>query len=61
MLIYILNMESFFFTNINIFIVGLIGIFLLIVVAIQIKNRKTTKFLHYLKQKFFNFKKKQGE
>ncbi|RCK75163.1 MAG: hypothetical protein IGBAC_1299 [Ignavibacteriae bacterium] len=51
-------MESFFFTNINIIFVGLIGLLLLIILAFQIKNRKLGRFLHYLREKFSKSKKK---
>lgn len=51
-------MESYFFTNINVFIGGLIVAILFLIVAFQIKNRMATKFLHYLKQKLLSFRKR---
>lgn len=51
-------MESYFFTNINVFVTGLIIAILLLVVAFQIKNRMASKFLHYLKQKLLSLRNK---
>lgn len=49
-------MESFSFTNINFIAIGIILGVAFIIIAIQIKNRFASKFLHLLKTKFFKSK-----
>jgi hypothetical protein len=54
-------MEAFLtkdnFYTINILALGIIAAAIFLVVAVQIKNRKASKYLHILKEKFFSRKK----
>jgi flagellar biogenesis protein FliO len=50
--------NSFNFLNINLVALGIIAAAIFVVVAIQIKNRKTSKYLHIIKEKLFGRKKK---
>lgn len=47
------------FLNINLIALGIIAAAIFVVVAIQIKNRKASKYLHIFKEKFFGRKKKK--
>lgn len=51
-------MESNSFLNVNLVALGIIVAAIFVVVAIQIKNRKASKYLHILKEKLFGRKKK---
>jgi hypothetical protein len=50
-------MESDSFLNFNIIALGIIAVAIFVIVAIQIKSRKSSKFLHLIKEKFFGGKK----
>jgi hypothetical protein len=49
-------MQSDSFLNFNLVALGIIALAIFLVVAIQIKSRKSSKFLHNIKEKLFGKK-----
>ncbi len=45
-------METFSFTNVNFIVIGIFVGVVFIIIALQVKNRIASKFLHYIKTKF---------
>ena len=50
-------LTKYIFYTINLIALGIIAAAIFVVVAVQIKNRKASKYLHIIKEKLFSRKK----